>query len=153
MLPEVVTSEGAKFSDRQPRQSDLSSGFRREMRAASPVRRRNDHFLCLESRRPSLRFRPTQLPLFLAPPTRYLSVVIYLERADEWWPLDTERTDRFFHHVCMYIYIYTRTPQVRVYRVHATLGFNVIHRLRLSFFRLCALSVNIFLEANHRHFE
>lgn len=43
---------------------------------------------------------PPELPLFLAPPTRYLSVVIYLERADEWWPLDTERTDRFFHHLC-----------------------------------------------------
>ncbi|EGI69043.1 hypothetical protein G5I_02211 [Acromyrmex echinatior] len=33
----VVTSRGAKFSDRQPRQSDLSSGFRREMRVAPPL--------------------------------------------------------------------------------------------------------------------
>ncbi|TGZ38403.1 Uncharacterized protein DBV15_06728 [Temnothorax longispinosus] len=36
----AVTSRGAKFSDRQPRQSDLSSGFRREMRdkdIAEPV--------------------------------------------------------------------------------------------------------------------
>lgn len=48
---------------------------------------------------------PTELPLFLAPPTRYLSVVIYLERADEWWPLDTERTDRFFHRLCVRIYV------------------------------------------------
>lgn len=33
----AVTSRGAKFSDRQPRQSDLSSGFRREMRVAPPL--------------------------------------------------------------------------------------------------------------------
>lgn len=45
----AVTSGGAKFSDRQPRQSDLSSGFRREMRVASlAVRTRNDHFLRLQ---------------------------------------------------------------------------------------------------------
>lgn len=80
---------------------------------------------------------PPELPLFLAPPTRYLSVVIYLERADEWWPLDTERTDRFFHHLCtrIRVCVCVRAPQVTVYRVHATLGFDLYSpcfRLRRS---------------------
>lgn len=49
----AVTSGGAKFSDRQPRQSDLSSGFRREMRVAS-LAVRETTISCVFRNRPCL---------------------------------------------------------------------------------------------------
>ena len=143
--PRAATSEGAKFSDRQPRQSDLSSGFRREMRAASPVRRRNDYFLCLESRpRPTTpEFLSATVPqlatvsTFLAPSARAIyRVVIYLERADEWWPLDTERTappircmQPFPRRYNMHVYIYTHDPGDGLSRSCNIRLLRVIHRV------------------------
>jgi len=52
----VVTSRGAKFSDRQPRQSDLSSGFRREMRVAPPLYVRETTISYVFSNRPCLMY-------------------------------------------------------------------------------------------------
>jgi len=88
----VVTSRGAKFSDRQPRQSDLSSGFRREMRVAPPLYVRETTISYVFSNRlylytynvlskdvvsGVLQFLEYCADLY------HLSVVIYLDRTDE----------------------------------------------------------------------
>lgn len=86
MFP-AVTSEEAKFSDRQPRQSDLSSGFRREMRDASPVYGRNDRFLCLQTRPCSFFLRVLLLRISTAPQTFVLPshpsslAIVYLDHS------------------------------------------------------------------------
>lgn len=97
----AVTSRGAKFSDRQPRQSDLSSGFRREMRVAPPLYVREttisyvfSNRLCLVCIYSTLSTDAVsgvlQFQEHCADPDPYhLSVVIYLDQADEWCSLDT----------------------------------------------------------------
>lgn len=106
----AVTSGGAKFSDRQPRQSDLSSGFRREMRVAPPPYVRETTISYVFENRPCLVHtyvrtacyppdtgvpRKSRDSVSVVPTSNpcHLSVVIYLDRADEWCSLDTTRRD------------------------------------------------------------